>query len=404
MRNIAIALTLLAFATLARADGLPEGWTRDDSHVEAKGFVLFTLPAQTATLQVGPSVRDLGLPADAWMKSYPDTMPDGSSPRVVNAPMSVGLNGDRLHSMSLLASAPATGERYALIVYIVESPGPEYKAGYLYSAAGRELSRDDLKTVTRLLLTEAVPVHDRATPVSTSGGNGVATSPDTTRAKGTAGAGWTPVAMSHVFGEKSYNAVSGLWRFRDDAVWTILDNGLAVRDLTESLGPDEIARLHTSEPERFVRVSEAKELARASRYRPVPAGQTYALSLAQPSSGRAGAGTYSQTRRIELRRDGTFEMSRFVIADTGQDDERTTLSVGEDKEGRRTTASGRYGDVDVTRTGRSSGSDGSLSGNYRVDGLEIELRLDNGDVRRLPFATNGRDALVIGDDYFWNLD
>ena len=46
----------------------------------------------------------------------------------------------------------------------------------------------------------------------------------------------------------------------------------------------------------------------------------------------------------------------------------------------------------------------SLSGNYRINGHTITLTSNNGESVSYIFATNGSSSMIMGRDYYFNLE
>ena len=346
---LAASLVFTPLCVAAQGANVPPGWSWAANGVEGGG--VYTSADGTMALSIEAPLT-AGTDVDAVLKGQLK----GDTPK--SAPTRRDIAGGSVITVPMERSLGAPGRGHMLI--ISAKPGQDVQVMRFYSVNGKPPSQQTMASLMEL----SAKANARANAPKTEPPMGMATT-----AEGISG-------VVHDFGKKRYHAVSGLWKFGEEAIYVLYDDGWAQKNPDAPLSTQEAAKARASGVGTWVKASEVDALRdRSKLMRPAKAGTRYSLELNRPSSSGTMGLSIASRYGFKLGRDGRFMTDEYHSASGGWE-------TGEKTAERQKEWTGRY----------------------TVDGLTIRLDYDNGRTETLLFATNGRDKAVVGDRYYFKTD
>ncbi|NHF58760.1 hypothetical protein FK220_005375 [Flavobacteriaceae bacterium TP-CH-4] len=209
--------------------------------------------------------------------------------------------------------------------------------------------------------------------------------------------------MVHLYGKKKYNTFSGTWKFNKETTWLLLNNGWGLKNPTRPPSEINFEQSQKEEPKRWIRWKEDKRFDEATLYAPSPNDTTYDMKVKLYSVSGTPASSATTTKTLILRKNRTFETSSFSLASIEGGNSSTYINVSKDKTGTTSTGSNTSTNGSVTTSSSrvsKSGGTGSMSGTYRIDGNQIELHFDDATVIKNIFATDGKEHIILGTNFY----
>ena len=346
---LAASLVFTPLCVVAQGSYTPAGWSWAPNGVDGGG--VYTSADGTMALSI-----ETPLPARSDVEAVLNTVLKGDTPK--SAPTRRDIAGGSVITVPMERSLGAPGRGHMLI--ISAKPGQDVQVMRFYSVNGKPPSQQTMASLMELSAT----ANARAKVAKTEPALEM-----TRDAKGISG-------VVHDFGKKRYNAVSGLWKFGEEAIYVLYNDGWAQINPDAPLSTQEAAKARAAGVGTWVKASEVDALRNRSKLmRPAKAGTRYSLELNRPSSSGTMGLSIASRYGFKLTRDGRFEIDEYHSASGGWESGEKTAE-----------------------------SKGKLTGRYTVEGVTIRLDYDNGRTETLLFATNGRDKAVVGDRYYFKTD
>ncbi|WP_281541517.1 hypothetical protein [Maribacter aestuarii] len=211
--------------------------------------------------------------------------------------------------------------------------------------------------------------------------------------------------MVHLFGKKKYNTFSGTWKFNNASTWLLLKDGWALKNPT--LPPEEInfEKSRKENPSFWIKWKDDARFEKATIYKPSDKYERYELAVKLYSVNGTTISSSVTTSKLILSKDGRFETTSFSLAEVNSGNSTTRTGVRKDRKGTTSTAGNttELGSGTVKSVKNSSkNAIGDSSGTYYINGHSITLKFDNGEILHAVFATDGKDSLILGTNFYFN--
>jgi hypothetical protein len=213
------------------------------------------------------------------------------------------------------------------------------------------------------------------------------------------------LGMVHLFGKKKYNTFSGTWKFSNGSTWLLLKDGWALKNPT--LPPEEMnfEKSRKENPSSWIKWKDDARFEKVTIYNPSDKDKRYELTVTLYSVNGTTISSSVTTSKLILSKDGRFETTSFSLAEMNSGNSMTRIGVSKDLKGTTSTAGNttELGSGTVKSVKNSSKKTiGDSSGTYHIDGHSITLKFDNGEIFNTVFATDGKNNLILGTNFYFN--